>query len=208
MKSLHSLMNNLKISGVLKSSLIIEVFTKIDRKDFIPKESQEFAYEDVPLSIGYNQTISQPYTIVFMLELLGPKKGDRILDVGSGSAYTTAILSETVGNGGQVFGVEIIPELVTLGKNNLAKYNFTNAKIIQAKDELGLPNESPFDKILVSASAEEIPMSLVKQLKVGGTMVIPIKNDICRIEKNKDRSIKIEKYNGFAFVPLIENKTL
>lgn len=175
---------------------------KIDRKDFVLKEYEDEAYEDYPLPIGFGQTISQPSTVFFMLKLLNPKKGEKILDVGSGSGWTTALIAEAVGEKGKVFGIEKIPELVEFGRNNLSKYDFKNVQIFKAGKELGLPKEAPFDKILVSASAKEISQELVNQLKDKGVMVIPVGNDILRIEKGG----KTEKYEGFVFVPLITNE--
>jgi protein-L-isoaspartate(D-aspartate) O-methyltransferase len=204
MNSFESLIAHLKQTGVLRTESIINAFKEIDRKDFVREEFLSFAYEDGPLPIGGGQTISQPFTIAFMLELLNPQKDERVLDVGSGSGYTTALLSHLVGSAGKVVGVEIIPELVAFGKNNLSKYNFTNAEIRQAGDTLGIPEEAPYDKILVSASAEKIPEALVDQLKIGGVMVASIGNDIWRIEKEADGNLDIEKHPGFAFVPLIE----
>lgn len=176
---------------------------KINRKDFVLKEYEKEAYYDYPLPIGYGQTISQPSTVYFMLKLLNPKKGEKILDLGSGSGWTTALLANAVGEKGSVFGVEKISELVLMGRKNTAKYNFNNVKIFKAKKIIGLKKESPFDKILVSASAKEIPQELIKQLKIKGIMVIPVENDILRIEKISENDIKIEKYNGFVFVPLL-----
>lgn len=175
---------------------------KVDRKDFVLKEYESEAYEDYPLPIGFGQTISQPSTVFFMLKLLNPKKGEKILDVGSGSGWTTALLAEAVGEKGKVFGIEKIPELVEFGKNNISKYNFNNVQILEAGKELGLSKEAPFDKILVSASAKEIPQELMDQLKDKGIMVIPVGNDILKIQKKG----KIEKYEGFVFVPLITNE--
>lgn len=204
MNSLESLIAHLKQTGVLRTESIINAFKEIDRKDFVKEEFLSFAYEDSPLPIGGEQTISQPFTIAFILELLKPQKGEHVLDVGSGSGYTTALLSHLVGNAGKIVGVEIIPELVTLGRNNLSKYNFTNAEIKQAGDTLGIPEEAPYDKILVSASAGKIPKALIDQLKIGGVMVAPIGNDIWKIEKEASGNLEIEKHHGFAFVPLIE----
>ncbi len=175
---------------------------KIDRKDFVLKEYESEAYEDYPLPIGFNQTISQPSTVFFMLKLLNPKKGEKILDVGSGSGWTTALLAEAVGEKGKVLGVEKIPELVEFGRNNISKYDFKNVKIFEAKKELGLPSKAPFDKILVSASAKEVPEELINQLKDKGTMVIPVGNNILKIQKGG----KTEKYEGFVFVPLIKSE--
>lgn len=190
-------------NNILKTKSIIEAFEKIDRKDFILKKHTNEAYNDYPLDIGSNQTISQPSTVAFMLELLSPKKGDKILDVGSGSGWTTALLGYIVGSEGKVCGIELIPDLVLFGRANLEKYDFKNTKIYQATKDLGLKDKGPFDKILVSASARDVPEELIKQLKVGGTMVIPIQDSIFRLFKKSRKKIEKEKIPGFIFVPLI-----
>lgn len=205
MNTLVSLIEHLQKICILKKKTVIDAFISIDRRDFVPHALSDFAYDDVPLPIGNGQTISQPYTVAFMLELLDVHRGEKILDVGSGSGYTTALLAELVGARGRVIGIEIVPELTAMGNCNLHKYNFAHAEIRQAGDVLGLPEECPYDKILVSATIAELPMDLVQQLKSGGRMVIPIGNTIWKIEKHTDTSLKIEKYPGFTFVPLIEN---
>ena len=121
------LIEHLKSSGVLKNSNIIEAFEKIDRADFVLEEHKLESYEDHPIPIGRGQTISQPTTVAFMLELLSVQKGDKVLDIGSGSGWTTALLSELVGSTGEVFGVERVSELVEFGSKNLAKYDFKNS---------------------------------------------------------------------------------
>lgn len=201
---MHELTSQLIRSGVLKTSALIRLFESIDRKDFVRPGYENEACGDYPLPIGAGQTISQPYTVAFMLELLQPSPGEKILDVGSGSGWTTALLSKAVGPNGRVIGLELVPELVIFGKGNLSKYNFTNAEIRQAVDVLGLPEEAPFDKILVSASADKLPKPLVNQLKVGGTMVIPIGNDVWEVKKLSGGKISLDKYGGFIFVPLVE----
>lgn len=187
---------------VLKTSEIIESFKAIDRKDFVLEEYEKEAYGDYPLPIGYEQTISQPSTVAFMLELLNPHMGERILDVGSGSGWTTALIANIVGNTGAVWGVERIPELVAFGIENIKKCNVLSTRIEQAGNELGLPQHAPFDKILVSAESNEIPDELMAQLKIGGTMVIPVKDTVYKITKTSEKDRNIEKFEGFIFVPL------
>ena len=194
----------LQKSGVLKTKNIISAFKAIDRADFVPSEYKNFAYEDEALHTLHGQTISQPAVVAFMLELLEPKLGERILDVGSGSGWTTTLLSKIVGAKGNVYGVEIVPELISYGQANIAKYN-VHASITAAQDTMGLKDEAPFDKILVSASGSSIPQPLLDQLKIGGIMVIPIHEAIWKVEKKTISKTVIDKYDGFVFVPLIDN---
>jgi len=178
-------------------------FRNIDRKDFVPEEYLDQACGDYPLPIGFGQTISQPSTVAFMFELLNPKEGDKVLDVGSGSGWTTALLADIVGEKGRVFGVELVLELVELGRKNLSKYDkYLNAQIYLAGKHLGLPGKAPFDRILVSASGEEIPEELIKQLKVGGVMVVPVLNSVWKIKRVSESGVEKEEYPGFVFVPL------
>ena len=181
----------------------LDAFVAIDRKDFVSEDYVEEVYEDYALPLGYEQTISQPTTVAFMLDLLVPQKGDKVLDVGSGSGFVTALLAHIVGESGYVIGVERVQELVKLGQENLSKYDFKNAEIKQAGKELGLQEEAPFDKILVSAAAEEVPKELLRQLKVGGVMVVPIYDNIWQVRKISEENIDIKKFERFEFVPLI-----
>ncbi|MEK7614514.1 MAG: protein-L-isoaspartate(D-aspartate) O-methyltransferase [Patescibacteria group bacterium] len=204
---MEELINELKGEGVLKNANVLRAFRAIDRKDFVPEKLSFEAYENYPLPIGFGQTISQPFTVAFMLDLLRPEPGEKILDVGSGSGWSTALLASAVGPTGKVFGVEIIPELVAFGQTNLAKYKFPNASIRVAGLKLGLPGEAPFDKILVSASGQSYPKELVEQLKIGGTLVIPIKESVWKMKKVSTEEAETEKYEGFAFVPLVTRQT-
>ena len=170
---------------------------KIDRKKFVPKEYESLAYEDIALPIGYGQTISQPSTIAFMLGLLEINSNQKILEIGSGSGYVLALLSQAADNL-DIYGVEIVPELVDRSKKLLK--DIDNIKIFNASSELGLKTKAPFDRILVSASAKEFPKELISQLKEDGIIVCPVKNSIIKY-KNKN----IEEYPGFAFVPLISD---
>ncbi len=202
MISNNSLINHLINKGALKSSNIIEAFRHIDRADFVLDPTVSDVYEDYPLQIGYQQTISQPTTVAMMLEMLSPKEGEKILDIGSGSGWTTALLSFIIKDKGFVTGVERVSSLVEFGNNNLKKYRLKNAKIIQAGDKLGVVGEK-FDRILVSAAADRLPLELTEQLNIGGKLVIPIKNSIYEITKLEDGKLDIFEHYGFRFVPLI-----
>jgi len=189
--------------NILKTPLIIEAFRKIDRKDFVQPINKDEAYGNYPLPIGYGQTISQPLTVAFMLELLQPQPGDKILDVGAGSGWQTALLAycvsqktdegksrqEGANNSGKVYAVERIQELCDFGKANVAKLNYIQkgiAEFMCADGSKGLSDKAPFDKIIVAAAAEKVPEELKKQLKVGGRLVLPVgKYDqaIVRIDK-------------------------
>jgi len=200
----ENLISHLKDNkGLLRTRELEDAFRTIDRADFVAEDYKEESYEDYPLPIGFGQTLSQPTTVAFMLELLDLKQRDKVLDVGSGSGWTTALIAETVKPQGKVWGVEIIPELVEFGRKNLAKHKLLNAEIVQAGKQMGLSGYAPYDKILVSASAEDLPDELIGQLKEGGIMVIPIKNTLYKLEKLAGGKIKETAFPGFVFVPLI-----
>ena len=137
-----------------------------------------------------------------MLEMLSVRKGHKVLDIGSGSAWTTALLSYMVGDRGSVIGVERVEELVGFGGVNLSKYGFCNSKIIQAGNELGIPSEK-FDRILVSAASDEFPTELLEQLKTNGKLVIPVRNSIYEVTKKEYGEAEFVEHYGFTFVPLI-----
>ncbi len=185
----------------LKTPRLLEAFRKMDRGDFVPAASKADAYADRPLPLAVGATISQPTVVAIMLELLQPGQGDTILDIGSGSGWTTALLSACVGSGGSVTGTEIIPDLVAVGRENLARFGITNAAILPADDQLGLPGKL-FNRILVSAAAREIPDGLVRQLTIGGTMVIPVGTSLHKVTRVSAENIQTEAREGFVFVPL------
>ncbi len=196
------LKNYLVKQGLLKSKAMKEAFTKVNRKDFVLKENTLLAYEDFPIPIGFGQTISQPSTVAFMLDLLDIEPGQKILDVGSGSGWTTVLVAKAVGPTGQVFAVEKIKELVNFGLHNLARYKLKNVSMEISGKKIGLPSEAPFDRILVSAAAEYLPNDLVKQLKTNGVMIIPIKNSVWKITRKSKTKILKQEFPGFIFVPL------
>lgn len=192
----------LKETGAIETAAVEEAFRAVDRWRFVPEESAFAAYLDTALPIGEGQTISQPTVVAYCLELLAACRGDRVLDVGSGSGWTTALLAHIVGPDGSVIGLERIPELVSFGSRNLSKYPFRHAHIERAGDMLGLAEAAPFDRILVSAAAESLPEDLARQLAEGGRMVIPIRNAICVVERAGGAFSKTCR-EGFVFVPLI-----
>ncbi len=204
------LVEKIKAKDLLKQESIEESFLKIDRKDFLTPSVEEFSEKDQPLSIGFDQTISQPSVVAFMFELLSPKKGDVVLDIGSGSGWTTALLAEIVGEKGRVIGLEKVPELKKFGSDNISKYNFPKERVqIFCKDGYsGFPQEAPYDKILVSAalnSLDDFPEEWKNQIKIGGFIVAPVKNSIYKIKKEEEGLIT-EEYSGFRFVPLVKNE--
>ena len=204
MNGMQELINSMIVSGILRTSRIIDAFTRVDRKYFVPETVSDFMYIDKPLPIGNNQTISQPSTVAFMLEHLAPKEGDKVLDIGSGSGWTTSLLCYIVGENGSVTGVERVDALVKQGSKNLLQFHFTHDCHIQkAGESLGIP-DTLFDKILVSASAEEVPEALFDQLNIGGILVIPVKNSIFKFKKTSETYVEREEFPGFVFVPLIE----
>lgn len=202
MTSNNDLIEHLINTGVLNSRNIIDAFVHVDRIDFVSDPTVGEVYGDYPLQLGYGQTISQPTTVAMMLEMLEVKKGDKVLDIGSGSGWTTALLSYIVGDSGSVIGLERVDTLVEYGNRNLKKYRFENSSIIKAGIDLGIPGEK-FDRILVSAAADNFPSELTHQLKVGGKLVIPVKNSIFEVTKQEDGKVDTLEHYGFTFVPLI-----
>ena len=215
---MENLIQELIKEGYLKTPLIIEAFRKIKREDFVLEEYKDEADINVPLPIGYGQTISQPLTVAFMLELLQPQPGDKILDIGSGSGWQTALLAYCVKPKGKIFALEIIPELMEFGKRNVAKYNFLApyrtegsgsgvekgiVEFVCSDGSKGLEREAPFDKIIVAASAQKLSEEWKKQLKINGRIVAPIKESIWLLIKKDDDVFEEHEFPGFVFVPLI-----
>ncbi len=194
------LINYLKNENFSKS--ITDAFFKIKREDFIPHNLERFAYENEPLPIGEGQTISQPYTIAFMLDILELKDNQKILEVGSGGGYVLKLISE-ISQKSEIYGIERIRSLaeksrqVLLGLKNIKVYHMDGAN--------GILEKAPFDRILVSASAKSILNELVNQLKDGGILVCPLHSSIIQIKKVKGVLHKKE-FPGFIFVPLLKGK--
>jgi protein-L-isoaspartate(D-aspartate) O-methyltransferase len=195
----QELIEDLKERGV--SENILQAFKNTKRELFISKELQTLAYEDTPLPIGNKQTISQPYTIAFMLSLLDVKDKQKILEIGSGSGYVLALLNHLNPNG-KIYGIERIQEIAEKSKKTLSSLNYKNIQIFNKDGSKGLEEKAPLDRILVSAAYNRMPKELTKQLKINGILVTPVKNSIYKITKRKIKN-KVEEYYGFAFVPII-----
>lgn len=175
-------------------------FERMPRAGFLPAGARWRSGYDGPLDIGHGQTNSQPRTVRDMLLLLAVQPGQRVLDVGSGSGWTTALLAELVGPSGQVFGVEVEPDLVAFGSANIA--DVPNASITAAEPGvLGLPASAPFDRILVSASPLSLPPELVDQLADGGRMVIPVNGRMLLVVRSGD-DVDVTAHGYYRFVPL------
>lgn len=204
--SYQSLVKELIKSGYLCTPRIIEAFKAVDRKDFVPADLADQAYVNAPLPIGFGQTISQPLTVAFMIELLTPGPGERILDIGSGSGWQTALLAKIVGETGAVYAIERIGELREFGEQNVAKYGFRNVWFFTADGSRGLPEFAPYDQIIAAASAPELPPAWKKQVKIGGRIVAPIGASVWKFEHKKKQFWVAEESPGFAFVPLVKQR--
>lgn len=189
---------------IITDKRILDAFKKVKREDFVVKEYLREAYEDVPLPILQLQTISQPTTVVIMLQALDVRPGMKVLEIGAGSGYNAALLSLLVGNKGKVYTTEIIPELADFAMNNLKK--FKNVEVHESDGSKGLPGFAPFDRIICTAAAEKIPKPLIEQLKDTGIIVIPVGpkygQKVIKAVKIKGR---LEEFSlgDFMFVPLI-----
>jgi protein-L-isoaspartate(D-aspartate) O-methyltransferase len=200
------LVNDLIYHGYLHSDEVISAMNTINRADFLSSTFRDQAEVEMPLPIGHGQTVTPPRTTAIMLELLDVKKGHRVLDVGTGSGWTAALLGYIVGDGGLVITVERIEELYEMGRENIEKYGYLTdkrVKCIFGNAAEGYEAEAPFDRILVSAMASSVPEVFQRQLKIGGKMVIPIHNSICYIEKRGEDDFYKEEFTGFNFVPFV-----
>jgi len=181
---------------------IAEAFSAVPRRLFLPRGARWRAGLDAPILIGHGQTNSQPRTVEAMLRLLRVEPGQRVLDVGSGSGWTTALLAHLTGESGEVLGVEIEADLVRFGSDNLAATHQPWASIHQAEPGfLGLPDKAPYDRILVSAEPRTLPEELVDQLGEGGRMVIPVYGTMLLVVR-EGGEVTVTRHGGYRFVPL------
>lgn len=181
---------------------LVAAFQAAPRSFFLPPNQKRFAKVDAPLPIGFGVTNSQPTTVADMLTLLEVQGGQRVLDVGSGSGWTSALLAELVGPSGSVLAVERVPELVSRSREVLE--GWPNVEVFEATPGVfGLPEQGPFDRILVSAMADEIPQDLVNQLKPGGLMVVPVASRMLRVVREASGNVAVTSHGLYSFVPLL-----
>lgn len=201
----NHLVTILKEKGITDNN-VLEAIKKIPRHLFLNSGFEDYAYQDKPFPIGAGQTISQPYTVAFQTQLLEVKKDDKVMEIGTGSGYQTAVLFAI---GAKVYTVERQNELFKQASALLPKLGVRPKHMSFGDGYKGLPTHAPFDSIIVTAGAPEIPKALMAQLKIGGRLVIPVGKDIqimtLLIRKNEKQFEKHE-YGEFRFVPLLENK--
>jgi protein-L-isoaspartate(D-aspartate) O-methyltransferase len=181
---------------------VAAAFSAFPREGFLREGERRRSGYDGPLPIGEGQTNSQPRTVAAMLRLLDVAPGQRVLDVGSGSGWTTALLAHLVGREGEVYGVELEPSLVDFGSANLAATGQPWARIVQAEPGvLGVPDHAPYDRILVSAEPARLPQALVDQLADGGRLVIPVSGTMTLVVRDGDDTTQT-RHGSYRFVPL------
>ena len=183
---------------------VMAAMAAVPRHHFVPADEQAFAYVNGPLPIGWGQTISQPYIVALMTDLLGCGAGDRVLEVGTGSGYQAAVLSRLVD---QVYSLEIVPQLATAAAERLQSLGYANVTVRLGDGHRGWPEQAPFDGILVTAAAPAIPRALIEQLRPGARLVIPVgqpyaHQELVTVDKAADGALSLTKVLDVAFVPL------
>ena len=191
------------LSKEVRDKRVLEAMARIPRERFVPPHEQHLAYEDMPLPIGFDQTISQPYIIAVMTEALGLVGDEKVLEVGTGSGYQAAILAEL---SKLVITTERIPALAEGAKKVLDSLGYKNVKVLLTEETLGWQKEAPYDAIMVTAGAPKVPVALLAQLAIGGRMVIPVGTsyvqELYKITRRRKKNI-VQNLGGCRFVPLI-----
>jgi len=184
---------------------VLNAMRTVPRHLFVPADERDYAYGDYPLPIGYGQTISQPYIVALMTELLKLKEGDKVLEIGTGSGYQAAILAHIPGL--EVYTIEIVPQLAESARARLESLGYTSVHCKQGDGYYGWPEHAPFDAIIVTAAPDHVPQPLVDQLAVGGRMVIPVGppggyQTLWKFARQPDGELQALNMGGVAFVPL------
>ncbi len=206
-KRLKMVKTQIEARGI-KNKRVLQAFLEVERHRFVPKELISHAYEDRPLPIGLGQTISQPYIVALMTELINPQKDFKVLEIGTGSGYQAAILSRLVK---EVYTVEIISNLLAIAEKRFSELNYKNIFTLWADGYYGWEKQGPYDAIVVTCAVEFVPPPLIKQLKPGGVMVIPVgqpfyTQELQLVKKEKDGKIKTEVIEKVIFVSMTREK--
>ncbi len=185
--------------------LVLAAMAKVPREKFVSASQAPFAYTDGPLPIGEGQTISQPYVVAVMAQMLRLSSADRVLEIGTGSGYSAAVLAEIAG---EVYSVERVASLANAARDRLAALGYGNVHVLIGDGTLGWPEHAPYGAIVVTAGAPDVPPSLLRQLAIGGRLVIPVGPDtydeqLVRIVRMGDANYRREALDPVAFVPLI-----
>ncbi|MGB5699619.1 protein-L-isoaspartate(D-aspartate) O-methyltransferase [Muriicola sp.] len=205
-RGMRNQLAELLVSKGIKDKKVLEAIRTIPRHLFMDSSFEDHAYQDKPFPIAADQTISQPYTVAFQTELLDLKAGQKVLEIGTGSGYQTAVLLHLKV---KVYTIERQRELFKKTNLFFKKLGYRPKKFIFGDGYKGLPEEAPFDSILVTAGAPEVPKKLLGQLKIGGKLVIPVgegDQEMLRITRKSDTEFSQEEFGTFRFVPLLENK--
>lgn len=192
-----------QLSTEIKDQRVLGAMLRVPRELFVPPEVRHLAYTDSPLPIGYAQTISQPYIIALMTQALGLEGKERVLEVGTGSGYQAAILAEL---SRRVVTTERVPQLADSARKLLDMLGYRNVEVLLAEETLGWQKEAPYDAIMVTAAAPQVPPELLAQLAIGGRLVIPVGSrylqELCCVTRHRERN-ELRNLGGCAFVPLI-----
>ncbi|MBS3102221.1 protein-L-isoaspartate(D-aspartate) O-methyltransferase [Candidatus Woesearchaeota archaeon] len=184
----------------------LNAFRDIPREDFVHRELKSRAYDDTPLPLLRGKTISQPTTVMIMTSLLELQPGEKVFEVGTGSGYQAAIIARIVGSMGKVISTEIIPELVHFARENLKKSGMRNVFVLEDDGSNGMPNEAPFDKIIITSACREFPKPLLEQLKPDGIIVGPVgsqnEQEMVRGIRDKSGKLQLEFFGPFLFTPM------
>ena len=201
----RELVDVLKSQG-LKSRTVLDALLKVPRHKFVPASHQHRAYENRALPIAHEQTISQPYIVGYMTEAADIARGDRVLEIGTGSGYQAAVLAEVAK---EVYSIEIVPPLADSARNLLRELGYKNVQVKTGNGYLGWPEHAPFDAIIVTAAPEEVPQALVDQLAVGGTMVVPVGSGFQHmvIITRRESGVVERRTIPVAFVPMVGKPT-
>ena len=199
-----ALVQELRLQGI-ESESVLDALGRVPRERFVLSADVDGAYGNYPLPIGHGQTISQPYVVALMSELLDLEPGDRVLEIGTGSGYQAAVLAEL---DCEVFTLEIIEDLAASAAVLLQELGYDRVHVLHGDGYLGWPSEAPFDKVIVTAAPEEIPAALVEQLRVGGKMIIPVGprggvQQLTLLEKGADGKVETTAIIPVAFVPMV-----